>query len=56
MLAAVGFGMYPDVQSCAKAPTSVKTVTEPDPVLTAAYEEKYAVWRQLYPALKGVRL
>ena len=25
-------------------------------VLTAAYEGKYNRWRQLYPALKGVRL
>ena len=56
MLAAVGCGAYPDVQSCAKALTSVKTVTEPDPALTAAYEGKYNRWRQLYPALKGVRL
>ena len=56
MLAAVGCGAYPDVQSCAKALTSVKTVNEPDPALTAAYEEKYNRWRQLYPALKGVRL
>ena len=56
MLAAVGCGAYPDVAACAKALTSVKTVTEPDPALTAAYEEKYNRWRQLYPALKGVRL
>lgn len=56
MLAAVGCGAYPDVQSCAKALTSVKTVTEPDPALTAAYEGKYNRWRQLYPVLKGVRL
>ena len=56
MLAAVGCGAYPDVAACAKALTSAKTVTEPDPALTAAYEEKYHRWRQLYPALKGVRL
>ena len=54
MLAAVACGEYPDVITCAKALTSVKEVTEPEPALVKAYDAKYQVWKKLYPALKGI--
>ena len=52
MLAAVGCGAYPDVETiCSKFVQVVETV-EPDPELTAKYEEKYQKFRRLYPAMK----
>ncbi len=52
MLAAVGCGAYPDVQTiCEKFVKVVETV-EPDPELTAKYEERYQKFRTLYPAMK----
>ncbi len=54
MLAAVACGEYPDVITCAKALTSVKETTVPEPALVSAYDAKYKVWKQLYPALKGI--
>ena len=54
MLAAVACGEYPDVITCARALTSVKETTVPEPALVSAYEAKYKVWKQLYPALKGI--
>ena len=54
MLAAVACGEYPDVITCAKALTSVKETTVPEPALVSAYDARYKVWKQLYPALKGI--
>lgn len=54
MLAAVACGEYPDVKTCAKALTSVKETTVPEPALVSAYDAKYRVWKQFYPALKGL--
>ena len=54
MLAAVGCGEYPDVKSAADAIVTVTESIEPDPELTAKYEEKYQKFRKYYPALKGL--
>ena len=54
MLASVACGEYPDVCSCAKALTSVRETTVPEPALTEAYDSGYQVWKKLYPALKGI--
>ena len=54
MLASVACGEYPDVCSCAKALTSVRETTVPEPALTEAYDSRYQVWKKLYPALKGI--
>lgn len=54
MLAAVACGEYPDVKTCAKTLTSVKETTVPEPALVSAYDAKYRVWKQFYPALKGL--
>ena len=54
MLASVTCGEYPDVCSCAKALTSVRETTVPEPALTEAYDSGYQVWKKLYPALKGI--
>ena len=52
VLAAVACGAYPDVKTCARQLTAVKDITRPEPGLTAAYEERYRLWRKLYPAMK----
>ncbi len=52
MLAAVGCGAYPDVETIAKKIVKVVETVEPDPELTAKYEERYQKFRKLYPALK----
>ena len=54
MLAMVGCGAYESVEACADALVKVKAVVEPDPALTARYEEQYRKFRMIYPALKDV--
>ena len=54
MLAMVGCGAYGSVQECVDALVSVKAVVEPDPAVTARYEQQYAKFRRIYPALKDV--
>ncbi|MBP3900041.1 MAG: xylulokinase [Blautia sp.] len=52
MLAAVGCGAYPDVQTICEKFVKVVEMVEPDPELTAKYEERYQKFRTLYPAMK----
>lgn len=53
VLAMVGCGVYPDVEAAVKKLVKVKETVMPDPELTAAYEERYAKFRKIYPALKA---
>ncbi len=53
LLAGVGAGAWPDVPSACKAAVRVTGSTRPDPAQTAVYRGQYAVYRDLYPALKG---
>ncbi len=52
VLAMVGCGVYPDVETAVKKLVQVKETVMPDPELAAAYEERYAKFRKIYPALK----
>lgn len=54
MLAAVGCGAYPDVETIAKKIVKVVETVEPDPELTAKYEERYQKFRTLYPTMKAL--
>ena len=54
MLAAVGCGEYPDVETIAKKIVKVVDTIEPEPELVAKYEERYQQFRKLYPAVKGL--
>ena len=54
MLAAVGCGAYPDVETIAGKLVKVKETVEPDPALVAKYEEKYQKFKTLYPAMKDL--
>ena len=53
ILAAVGCGVFSSVEEAAKKLVKVVATEEPDPELTAKYEERYQKFRTLYPALKG---
>ena len=54
MLAMVGCGRFESVRTAAGALVEVSAVVEPDPALTARYEERYQQYRTLYPALRPV--
>ncbi len=54
MLAAVGCGVYGSVEEIAEKMVKVVDTIEPDPAIAAKYDEKYAQFRQIYPALKPV--
>lgn len=54
MLAAVGCGEYPDVETIAKKIVKVVDTVEPDPELVEKYEERYQKFRKIYPAVKGI--
>ena len=52
ILAAVGCGEFADVEEAAVKLVRVVDTVEPEPELAAKYEERYAKFRKLYPALK----
>ena len=54
MLAAVGCGEYPDVKTIAEKIVKVVDTIEPEPKLTAKYEERDQQFRQIYPTVKGL--
>ncbi|MEZ3486907.1 MAG: xylulokinase [Lachnospiraceae bacterium] len=54
MLAAVGCGEYPDVETIAKKVVKVVDTVEPEPGLVAKYEERYQKFKKIYPAVVGL--
>lgn len=52
MLAAVACGEYASVEEIAEKLVKVVDTVEPDPELTAKYEERYQKFKQIYPACK----
>lgn len=52
MLAAVGCGAYPDVETIAQKFVHVVETVKPEPDLVAKYEERYQKFRKLYPAMR----
>lgn len=52
LLAGVGAGLFSSVQEAADATVKVGEITEPIPGHKARYEDNYAVFRNLYPALR----
>ena len=52
MLAAVGCGVYPDVETAGKKLAKVVDTVEPTPELAAKYEKRYQKFKELYPAMK----
>lgn len=56
ILAAVGCGEYPDVETAAKRLVKVASTVEPEKELVAKYEEKYQKFKKIYPAVKDLFL
>ena len=54
ILAMVAAGRFPTVQAACGALVSVADTVEPDPELTARYEERYRQFKQIYPACKAL--
>ena len=52
LLAAVGCGVFRDTKEAAAAVVKVTGQEIPDPTLVSRYEERYQIFRKLYPALK----
>lgn len=52
MLAAVGCGEYPDVETIAGKVVKVVDTVEPQPDLVAKYEERYQKFKKIYPAVR----
>lgn len=52
MLAAVGCGGYPDVETIAEKLVKVVDTVEPEPELVRKYEERYQKFSKIYPAVK----
>ena len=52
LLAGVGAGVWPDVDTACQASIEVTGTTSPQPEPAAQYERYYAQYQQLYPALK----
>ena len=48
-------GEYDSVYEAADATVKKTLAVKCDPALKAVYDKGYAVYRQLYPALKGVK-
>lgn len=56
ILAAVGCGEYPDVETAAKQLVHVIDTIEPEEEIVLKYEERYQKFRKIYPAVKELFL
>lgn len=54
ILASVGCGEYPDVETAAEQIVHVIDTIEPEEDLVAKYEERYQKFQKIYPAIKGL--
>ena len=54
VLAMVADGRYPTVQAACDALVTVAGTTEPDPALTALYDQRYQQFKNIYPAMKAL--
>lgn len=54
MLAAVGCGEYPDVETIAEKLVNVVDTIEPEPELVEKYEERYQEFKRIYPTVKSL--
>ena len=54
ILAAVGNGEFKTVAEASLAVTKTGAVTEPDKALIEKYNEKYAKYTEIYPAVKNL--
>ncbi len=51
LLAGVGAGVYPDLGTAVKSAVCVERRFDPGPDSAVAYEERYRLYKQMYPTL-----
>ena len=54
LLAAIGVGFFQDLDEAAGAMVRVGDIFDPIPAHVSRYDELFAAWRQLYPALHSI--
>ena len=54
MLAAVGCGEFETVEEAAEKLVRIVDTVEPETGLVEKYEKRYQVFKQIYPAMKGL--
>ena len=54
LLGGVAAGIFPSAEEAVAACVRVRDTVEPDPAWTASYEDAFARYRALYPALKSI--
>ena len=54
MLAAVGCGEFKNVEEAAEKLVQVVDTVEPDEKLAKKYEEKYQIFKEIYPTVKNL--
>ena len=54
LLAGVGAGCFSDIRAGSEAALKLEKRIEPHPDRTAQYTERYKVYQQVYPAIKGI--
>jgi xylulokinase len=52
LMAAVGAGVFRSLPEACDATITVTATVEPDPAVRSAYDDAYALYRELYPALR----
>ncbi len=52
LLAGVGAGAWPSVDTACDSVVRIKSAMEPDPKAVSVLEEQYRIFRRLYPALR----
>jgi xylulokinase len=55
LLAGVGAGAWPDVDTACETSIRVAETIQPDPAAVAVYNRGYEIYRKLYPALASLR-
>ena len=54
MLAGYGVGAFPDLADAAARTVRLTRRFAPDAVRAAAYAERYALYREVYPAVRAI--
>ncbi len=55
LLAGTAAGVYPDLPTAVAQTVRVPTLIQPDPVARSDYEQRYALYLEIYPALRDLQ-
>ena len=54
MLAGVACGAYPSTEAAVERLVKIKETFDPDPERARIYDERFGIYRDLYPSLKTI--